>query len=65
MVVRVSDGYASNFEPNYLTTLYAYQPEAVNNVIRRDLLVQLDIGLTPTDYRDATNKPSELYSTQP
>ena len=57
--------YASNFEPNYLNALYAYQPETVNSVIRRDLIVQLDIGLTPAVYRDATNKPSDLFSTEP
>ncbi|MCP4422305.1 MAG: RHS repeat-associated core domain-containing protein, partial [Chloroflexi bacterium] len=58
------DDSASNFEPNYLNAMYAYNPSAVNEVIAKHLIGALDTGMDYEMYRDVTNKPSDIFSPQ-
>jgi hypothetical protein len=59
-----NDKYASNFEPNYLNAIYAYNPEAVDKVILSILVPALDVGHTAIEYRGLTTLPSDLPSAQ-
>ncbi len=63
--IEANDIYASNFEPNYLNAIYAYNPEVVDKIILNVVLLPaLEVGHTPIEYRELTTLPSDLPSPQ-